>query len=138
MVKGGFIIRLIDVVFILLFGFISISEIGTQRSIDPPKSTELLKPATQKNKIFIGITSNGQFIIELLDGTTGVLKDVSQIKELLQKIALQNPPKKSAIKVQIVSNWDSPIKYTMQVADICDKLGLRKALLVRKIEKIKF
>lgn len=136
MLKGGLMIRLIDVVFILLFGFISISEIGPQHSIEPPKSTEQqLKNDKKKKVLFLGITKNGTFIIESADGTILRYNDISKVKSFLENLTILQGENKQKITVHICSNWDAPIRFAMDVADICDNNNIKKSLIVRKVEK---
>ena len=54
--QGSMLLRLIDVVLILLFGFIAISEITFQSKVDLPKSNETPPSYPDKEEIiFIGI-----------------------------------------------------------------------------------
>jgi len=136
MLKGGLMIRLIDIVFILLFGFISISEIGPQHSIEPPKTTHPRPEQDEGQQVlFIGITRPGLFIIETPNGVTMHSSDIEQVKKLLAEIGAKIDPESTNLMVHICSNWDAPIKYAMRVTDICDTYKIPKALIVRKIEK---
>lgn len=136
MQRDGFMMRLIDIVFILLFGFISISEIGLQHPIEPPKSTEQRSQDTKdKQTLFIGITKQGTFIVETPLKEVFRYSDIHQIKKLLEMIHSQSKTGAGHIRVHICSNWDAPIKYAMDVADLCDTYKLSKSLVVRKVEK---
>ncbi|MBN2008772.1 biopolymer transporter ExbD [candidate division KSB1 bacterium] len=136
MIKSTMMFRLIDIVFILLFGFISISEIGLQHPIEPPKSTEQ-RSQTEKfdHILFLGITRSGTYIVETPSNEVYKYSNISQINELLESIRREFGNESDKIQVQICSNWDAPIKYALDVADLCDSYQLRKSLLVRKVEK---
>lgn len=136
MLKGGLMIRLIDIVFILLFGFIAISEIGPQHGIEPPKTTEQdSKNGKREQVFFLGITKNEKYVLETPTGKNYHYADLKQIKLVLEQINGTQRDKKQKIRFHICSNWDAPIKYAMEVAKICDNNKIPKSLVVRKIEK---
>ena len=60
MSKGGNILRLIDIVLILLFGFISISEVSQRSRIRLAESTETPQSPPDKEEIIVvGISPEG-------------------------------------------------------------------------------
>ena len=127
---GATLIRLIDVVFILLFGFISISEVNQKSKVVLPESTETPASSPDREKVlFVGITADGRYLLE--DETMSA----SSSKELF--VYLQNKVASaiehgSDLRVRIRSNWNTPIKYTMAAADICDHLNIQKGIDVRR------
>lgn len=128
---GGTLIRLIDVVFILLFGFISISEISQKSKIELPESSETPPSNPDKEEvIFLGIDAGGTYLIESeavqLAGPSDLLN------YLAGKTSAANE-RGDIFRVRIRSNWDTPVKYTMAAADICDHLGIQKGIDVRKV-----
>jgi biopolymer transport protein ExbD len=124
--QGGIVIRLIDVVLILLFGFISISEISSKSLVNLPKSsqTHYLLP-DQENLLIIGITSDGQYLIE---NENELLSDFNSLKFYIVTKNTENIQNKIETRVRIRSNWDTPIKYTLALANLCDYLGIPKGI----------
>jgi len=131
MKSGGGLIRLIDVVFILLFGFISISEISEKSKIELPKSSEMPSSNPDKEKvIFIGIDSAGRYLVE--EESKVITEPDVLFRYLSSKVTNANT-RGEEFRVRIRSNWDTAIKYTMAAADICDHLNIPKGIDVRRV-----
>ena len=138
MLKGGLMIRMIDVVFILLFGFISISEINPLHSIEPPKVSQTYPERNKANRegvVFVGINSSGSFVTEFAGLGSHTYFAIAGVKDFLREISTLQQSESGEIHVNIYSNWDAPIKYALTIAAFCDEFRLRKSLIVRKIEK---
>jgi biopolymer transport protein ExbD len=128
---GGTLIRLIDVVFILLFGFISISEISQKSKIELPKSSETPPSNPDKDDvIFLGIDASGTYLV---DGEALRLAGADDLLHYLQARIQDANNRAELFRVRIRSNWDTPVKYTMAAADICDHLNIPKGIDVRKV-----
>lgn len=128
---GGTLIRLIDIVFILLFGFISISEISQKSQIELPKSSETPPSNPDKEQvIFLGITSQGHYLVE---NETKFIETPETLYYYLRNQANQAASRREKLRVRIRSNWDTPIKYTMAAADICDALNIAKGVDVHRM-----
>jgi len=124
--SGGLIVRLIDLVFILLFGFIVISQITAMKEIEPPKSTEA-KPYENDSTqvIIVGVRTNGSYPID--DGEV-VMNDSTELYHYLSHEAQEATAAGIPLGVRIRSNWDAPVRFTMAAAMICKDLGLPKGL----------
>ena len=131
---SGIIIRLIDVVLILLFGFISISQIEDVSKINLPVSsqTTLSTPDTE-NLITVAIfpyeRDQWGFLVE---NETKLLKRIEGVHVYLLN---KKEYYRRDIRVKIFSEARAPIKYMMQVADLCEQLQLKKSLIVRLKER---
>jgi len=128
--KSGIVVRLIDVVLILLFGFISISQIDDASMVDLPISSEtkLATPDTE-NLIPISIYHRrGNQWIYLVENETKSLSNIDAVH-----LYLKNKQRfyKRDIRVKIYSEGMAPIKYTMQLTDLCEQLKLKKSLIVK-------
>ena len=128
--KSGLVVRLIDVVLILLFGFISISQIDDASMVDLPISSEtkLSTPDTE-NLIPISIYHRGRNQwIYLVENETKSLSNIDAVH-----LYLKNKQRfyKRDIRVKIYSESMAPIKYTMQLTDLCEQLNPKKSLIVR-------
>ncbi len=129
---GGTMIRLIDVVFILLFGFISISDVTEKTRIELPESTETPASSPDREQVcFVGIDGEGRFLVE---NESVVIRSAQGLLGYLQNKMAELDRQGEALRVRIRSNWDTPIKYTMAAADICDHLGIAKGIDVRRVE----
>lgn len=128
---GATLIRLIDVVFILLFGFISISEINQKSQIELPRSKETPPSNPDKEQVvFVAITRDGQYLVE---NETKMIEDTRTLYYYLLQQTQQSRFTKNELRVRIRSNWDTPIKYTMAVTNICDNLDIPKSVDVRRV-----
>lgn len=124
--QGGIVIRLIDVVLILLFGFISISEISSKSIIKLPKSSQTQYSLPDKeNLLIVGITPKGQFLVE---DESHMLSDFLSLKNYILKTNDKNRENNIETRVRIRSNWNTPIKYTIAVANLCDDLKIPKGM----------
>ncbi|MDZ7332272.1 MAG: biopolymer transporter ExbD [candidate division KSB1 bacterium] len=120
------VIRLIDVVLILLFGFISISEISSRSVLELPKSTQMAYVYPDKEELLIiGITKEGKFLVE---DESKVITDFGTLREYVETKRLENIKNKIDTRVRIRSNWNTPIKYTLALANLCDQLGIPKGV----------
>lgn len=133
MFKKGIILRLVDVVLILLFGFISISEVARQSKIELAKTTQFpVEKLEREETIFIAVTSDGNFLVE---DESVLIKDINSLKNYLlsKKVEFRNLNAKARVRIR--SNWDAPIKYTLAISELCDKLNIKKSVDVMRVER---
>ena len=122
-----FLVRFVDVVLILLFGFISISQVQKRSLVTPPKSTETPKsPADEVTNIFVSITETGVYLV---DNETRSIDNLNDLRGYVASIKEQYG--EGQAKVRIRSNDTAPIQYAMILAQLCDDAGVPKALDVR-------
>jgi biopolymer transport protein ExbD len=128
--KGGYLLRFVDVVLILLFGFIVISDVDEDSQIILPSSYQAeLVPPESEFMLFIGIDSSGQYFDERENVR------IPTNSSLRNYITRKRNEYGSNLKVRIRANFDTEAKYVMIVAQICDDLGVKKAIDVRKTSK---
>ena len=124
------LIRLIDVVFILLFGFISISQVTHRSKIDLPKSTETPNSYPDPEEIvFVGIIPSGLYLIE------NETKSIDNLQVLFRYLRnKKNEFERNGVRmrVRLRAAWNTPIKHIMTAADICDNLKIPKGIDVEK------
>lgn len=129
--KNNLMIRMIDIVFILLFGFIAVSQISRAEAIDPPKSTEADEGVPDAAMIVVvGVHSNGTYAVDRDDTTFTRLKD---LRRYLQQVNREAQREGRLLGVRIRANWDAPAKYALQVARLCRELGIPKGLDVVRV-----
>ena len=124
------IIRLIDVVLIVLFGFIVISDIDIKGSLPlPSKQSETIRPTLPKRKIpiYVEINEDGNFAI-FRKGRKKIQKSTLSSLEgylvRIQETILQK--EKSDIAVIIRPHEISQIQWTVDVLDLCDRNRIAK------------
>jgi len=126
MSHSGIVIRLVDVVLILLFGFISISEISSKSLVDLPKSKQMVYSLPDsEDLIIIGITPEGQFLVE---DESEIISNFSYLKNYIVTKYEENMKNNVDTRVRIRSNWNAPIKYTLALANFCDVLQIPKGM----------
>lgn len=123
--RSGFIVRFVDIVLILLFGFISISSIRETR-IQLPHSQESQAPLPDVEEVvFIGITSAGTYLV---DQERTALQTAGELREFISdRITALSP---NPVKVRIRASHDTPMGYLVVAANVCDALGVPKAFEV--------
>lgn len=128
MQKSGFIVRFVDVVLILLFGFISISSVRATE-IELPESSETPAPLPEAEEVlFVGIRSDGTYLVDEERAT------VTGAANLLRFLAAEvEQVGDRTLKVRIRASHDTPMRYLVDAARVCDELGLAKALEVQMV-----
>jgi biopolymer transport protein ExbD len=119
--QSGIIIRLIDVVLILLFGFISISQLEKRSKVDLPVSDQT-KLSTPDIENLIRISGY------LVENDNKILKNFNALHLYLKK---KKKYFNRDIRIKIYSEAQAPIKYTMLIADLCEQLTLKKSVVVK-------
>ncbi len=134
MIRGGTIIRLIDVVLIILLGFLGITDFEIKSQIKLPSSVDSGQKEIKQQLIYLNIKNNNQF--EVINGQN-IIKEVVGLKVLeelivqLNNVYLQNY--KQMILV-IEPNLETRIQTTVDVMDICEKYQIPKNLSYSQIE----
>ena len=123
--KSGFIVRFVDVVLILLFGFISISSIR-ETEVELPTSTETppAPPETQEI-VFVGITSDGSYLVRdeqlRLEGPAALYRFLSDYVDDVES---------APVKVRLRASHDTPMGFLVEASRVCDALGVDRAFEV--------
>ena len=126
----GIIIRLIDVVLILLFGFITISKIQeTSKVLLPVSSESRLSTPDTENLIPVTIQPFGQNRYSYYLESENI--NFTSIQSLYGYLKKKKSFFKRDIRLKIYSEANAPIKYTMEIADLCEQLKLKKSLIVK-------
>ena len=128
------ILRLIDLVFILLFGFVAISQQGKAKAIEAPSSIEAgnYEQSDSLKVIIVGVLPDGSYPID--DGSV-VQPDSVELARFLQQEASAAARENRRLGVRIRARWDSPLEYSMFVARACRKMGISKGLDVMMVRK---
>ncbi|MDZ7263644.1 MAG: biopolymer transporter ExbD [candidate division KSB1 bacterium] len=125
-------LRLIDVVFNLLFAFIAISQIGFNMAIELPKSTEAAAEAPESaNIVIIGVTQTGTYPVERGDQE---FKSIQEVQRYLIQKQQETRRQGAQLGVRIRADWNSPVEYGMALARLCRDLGIPKGLDVVRLD----
>ncbi len=125
MTNSGFIMRFVDVVLIMLFGFITISNLQDSEVTLPESAETELQPMDTEEVEFIGILPDGTFLI---DDEKTLISSLDALRGYLSQRS--GAVGVAALKVRIRSSWDAPVHYALDVAALCDELGLQKSIEV--------
>lgn len=128
--KGGIILRLIDIVLILLFGFIAVSEVSEKTRIKLPESTQIpLSNPDEEEIVIVGISLDGAYWV---DDETRKIIDLAELRNYILKKYWEFKEFDSFIRVRIRSHRDAPAKYTLALANLCDQLKIVKSIDVQR------
>lgn len=134
MFRSGLIIRLIDVVLIILLGFLGITDFEIKSQIKLPSAVDRGQDEIKQQFIFLDIKSDNQF--ELIDGQN-TIKEVKG-KEALEKVIVQlNNYYLQNYKQMILviePGVETMIQTTVDVMDICEKHQIFKNLSYSQVE----
>ncbi len=120
--RSNLFIRLIDVVLILLFGFIAISEIDIRSQIKLAKSTTV--PVTAPDKevvVYVGVLPDGRYLVEK---ESRVVDQLEVLAGYLQNKRSLFSSNHTRLKVRIRTNYNAPVKYAFAVVNLCQRLGI--------------
>ena len=109
------------VVLILLFGFISISSVRATE-IELPESTETpAPPPAVEEVLFVAIRADGTYLVDderiEIRGAQNLLEFVADQLDRIGQIP---------VKVRIRASHDTPMRYLVDAARVCDELGGRQ------------
>ena len=118
-------VRLIDIVLIVLFGFISISTLQSQRKITLPKTTEV-EIVGQDTLLVVSLTLDGSNVIYIDTATEPVTLDDARIYIMGRMEQLDDK-----VKVKIRAPRLSPFGHIRQVAALYDELDIPRSVVVQ-------
>ena len=125
--KGGFIIRLIDITLIILFGFISISDLKVQGLIKLPQLVEGEDSQQQIIPLVIKIAGAQQF--EYIENRQArPASSLAELEIFMEETVDRHQQERGNILVFIKPDIDTPVQLTVDVIDLCRKFNLTKNL----------
>jgi biopolymer transport protein ExbD len=131
---GGLIIRLIDVVLNILFGFIIISDFGlkTQIKLDSGKAAESKKTVTYIYNV--QVLNDGGFTLEnSTNQQTFVFSipranAIAELERFLFSEFTRNRAEQNKMIVVLRSDPSTKIQYIVDVLDICEKHKIPRSI----------
>ena len=135
MARGSLIIRLIDIVLILLFGFLAISEIEKKSPIKLPQSNVKVKSQVDKEELLVvGLRKGKDNKLEIIiEGKNIPVPDFATLEEIIYSEKKKYKEMGREMRVRVRSNWDLPIKYTMRIADFCQQENIPAGMDVHTV-----
>ena len=130
MQRSSFLIRFIDIGLIILFGFITISDIDTYSRIDMPGSDQSTTSDDPKQMtlVTVEIAPGGVFTVVERASETVPCQDVDRdgLEECLVNVRdrLQQAGEQAVVLVE--PDERSIVQHTVDVLDICDRHGILK------------
>lgn len=128
--KKGLIIRLIDVVLIILFGFLAISDIQMKRQIRLPGPNNQQEIVDEPKEIFLFIQIDRRDNFTLKRDQAVELKtgNLSELREKLVETANGIYAAGSSPVVIIDPDLNATVQSTISIYDICEEEQLPKSI----------
>ncbi len=126
--QGGLIIRLIDVVLILLLGFIGISDFTLKTQIKLPTGSAESSVVLKQHVIKIRILTDHEY--ELDDAPTGIwrFRSLDMLERQLEGLQAHYSQKEQQLMVVIYPADESMIQTTVDMIDVCELLRIPRSI----------
>jgi biopolymer transport protein ExbD len=133
MLKGGMIIRLIDVVLITLLGFLGITDFEVKSQIKLPSAADNGQQEIKQQFIFLDIKDNQQF--DVVDGqNTKEIEGINELEDFLVKLNNHYIQNYKQMIVVIEPGLETVVQTTVDVMDICEKHNILKNLSYSQVD----
>ena len=137
MASRGFLIRFIDIGLIVLFAFLMISDIENSSRVELDAATVAVEDDQQQiaERAFltVEIAADGLFTVGDARSGDGVAEGLPTAEALtgeLRRLDRLHQDEDLETVVLIMPHGDSPVQFTVDVMDVCDRLSLTKSLQV--------
>jgi biopolymer transport protein ExbD len=128
--RAGVVTRLIDVVLILLFGFISISEIDRRTPVRLAETKDIPITKVDKDQILVvSVLDANNFLVEKKDGIR--FGSIGSVCRYIEMEKANYARRNKEMKVRIRSNWFLPAKHALDIAIFCESIKVERGLDVR-------
>ena len=132
MVSGGLIIRLIDVVLIILLGFLTISDFSLKTQIKLPTGSG--SSDAQTEIITIQILLDKSFRIFDDQDDIKVIRNLNTLETHLAAKQKKYHNKKVNLLIVVEPHIDTEIQRTVEVLDVCERLHVDKTISYPNID----
>jgi biopolymer transport protein ExbD len=133
MLRGGLIIRLIDVVLIILLGFLGISDFEVKSQIKLPSNFESGKQEIKQHFVFLTIRGDNLFELVVEDNKVKQVEGIEVLEQLLIQLNYHFRQNFQQLIVVIEPDLESKIQTTVDIMDICEKNQILKSLSYSQI-----
>jgi len=133
----GFLIRFIDIGLIVLFGFLMISDIDAMSRVDlagarqEVAETAEVTEDDERGFIVVDILPDGRFLLSDPRDPGAVSMGAENLETLTTELVARHRVHTEVgteTVVLIQPDPASPVQFTVDVMDVCDRLGLVKSL----------
>jgi biopolymer transport protein ExbD len=133
MLRGGIIIRLIDVVLIILLGFLAITDFEIKSQIKLPSSYKAGQQEIKQHFIFVTVKGDSSF--ELVEENYKIehIQGMGILEQFLIRLNNQYQQELKQLIVVIEPDMETKIQTTVDVMDICEKHQILKSLSYSQI-----
>ena len=115
--RVGLILRLIDVIFILLFGFIVISEVERKSQIKLAESQTSAPDIPDKELVvFIGVLPTGEYLVE---NEEMLVENLKELEKYIRLKKLHFQALQTKMRIRIRASRDAAVKYAFPIVRIC-------------------
>lgn len=137
MATRGFLIRFIDIGLIVLFGFLMISDIDALSRVDLAGARQDVAERSEvsdddeRGFIAVDILPDGRFLLsDPRDPDTRIVGAANIETLTVELAARQRVYAEAGTETVVLIQPDpaSPVQFTVDVMDVCDRLGLVKSL----------
>ncbi len=123
------ILRLVDIVLLVLFGFISVATIEDQKRIELADAHEVIEQQAQDRRmVTLTIDAWGDFFIEG-NLNEASLEEVAHYLEMERNLA----GTEEIVHVRIRADRAAKMENIKWIANLCDELDIEKSLVVKRI-----
>ncbi|MBN2012380.1 biopolymer transporter ExbD [candidate division KSB1 bacterium] len=126
--KGGLIIRLIDVVLILLLGFIGISDFTVKTQIKLPTGGNESPAIVKRQVLTIRVNSDTEFQLSCGDTFWPLITKISDVDALIQRVRDDWRAQGMDMMVIIYPDENTMIQTTVDLIDLCEMNGIPKSI----------
>ncbi len=130
---GSLMVRLVDMVLIILFGFLAISDIQIKRQIRLPEPGKMeAEPETsQIGYLFVHINPEGNFILKINGRQPRQVETLADLRPALRTAADELRQQGQNPLVVIDPDPDAIMQITVDVFDICEMEQLTRSINMR-------
>ncbi len=133
MLRGGTIIRLIDVVLIILLGFLGITDFEIKSQIKLPSAGPGKKQEMKQQIVYLNIENSHKFILSEGQNNSTQIDSVTALERIITVLNTKYVQDNKRMVVVIEPGEESVVQTTVDVMDICEKYQIPKSLSYAKI-----
>lgn len=132
MASRGFLIRFIDIGLIVLFGFVMLSDIDVLSQVEMSTADDAPQEDVVLERAVVSVTIGADGVFTVSDVETGsvlapAIGSVDSLENVLRQVRDAAGAGIETI-VLIQPDDNSIVQHTVDVMDICDRLGIAKSL----------
>lgn len=138
MQNTGFLVRFIDIGLIILFGFIWVSDISTFSHIDMSGDDKKQKSEQTEKIDILKVQVGKRGVYSVINQKTGEVEcgevEQSGLERCLDRANEQSTQRGRRAVVLIEPSEESAVQHTVNVLDICQRLGIPKNINKRPLQ----